>query len=154
MMYSAYKLNKQGDDKQPWRTPFPIWKQSAVSCVVLTVTSWPAYTYLRRQVRWSGVPISFRIFQFAVIHTVKGFGIFNKAEVDIFLEFFCLFYDPTDVGNFISGSSAFFKSSLNIWKFMVHKLLKPALENFDHYFSSVWKLSRSVMSSSLRPHGL
>ena len=76
--------------------------------------------------------------QFTVIHTVKGFGIVNKAEVDIFLEFSCFFYDPTDAGNLISGSSAFSKSNLNIWKFMVHVLLKPGLENFDHYFASIW----------------
>ena len=67
----------------------------------------------------------------------KGFGIVNKAEVDIFLEFSCFFYDPTDAGNLISGSSAFSKSNLNIWKFMVHVLLKPGLENFDHYFASM-----------------
>ena len=76
--------------------------------------------------------------QFAVIHTVKAFGIINKAEVDVFLKFSCFFYDPTDVGNLISGSSAFSKSSLNIWKFMVHILLKPGLENFDHSFASTW----------------
>ena len=67
--------------------------------------------------------------QFIVIHTVKGFGIVNKAEIDVFLEFSCFFDDPTDVGNLISGSSAFSKSSLNIWKFTVHILLKPGLEN-------------------------
>ena len=72
-----------------------------------------------------------------VIHTVKGFGIVNKAEVDVFLELSCFFDDPTDVGNLISGSSAFSKSSLNIWKFTVHVLLKPGLENFEHYFTSV-----------------
>ena len=76
--------------------------------------------------------------QFVVIHTVKGFGIVNKAEVDVFLELSCFFDDPTDVGNVISGSSAFSKSSLNIWKFMVHVLLEPGLENFEHYFASVW----------------
>ena len=76
--------------------------------------------------------------QFIVIHTVKGFGIVNKAEVDVFLELSCFFYDPVDVGNLISGSSAFSKTSLNIWKFMVHLLLKPSLENFKHYFTSVW----------------
>ena len=68
--------------------------------------------------------------QFIVIHTVKGFGIVNKTEVDVFLEFSCFFNDPTDVGNSISGSSVFSKSGLNIWKFMVHTLLKPGLENF------------------------
>ena len=75
--------------------------------------------------------------QFVVIHAVKGFGIVIKAEVDIFLEFSCFFNDSTDVGNLISGSSAFSKSSLNICKFMVHMLLKPGLENFEHYFASM-----------------
>ena len=74
--------------------------------------------------------------QFVVIHTVKGFGIVNKAE-DVFLEFFCFFDDPVDIGNLISGSSAFSKSSLNIWKFSVHILLKPGLENFEHYVTSM-----------------
>ena len=75
--------------------------------------------------------------QFVVIHTVKGFGVVNKAKVDIFLELSCFFDDLEDVGNLISGSSAFSKSSLNIWKFMVHVLLKPGLEDFEHYFASV-----------------
>ena len=75
--------------------------------------------------------------QFIVIHTVKGFGVVNKAEVDIFLELSCFTDGPMDVGNLISGSSAFSKSSLNIWKFTVHVLLKPGLENFEHYFASV-----------------
>ena len=76
--------------------------------------------------------------QFIVIHTVKGFGIVNKAEIDVFLELSCFSDDPADVGNLISGSSAFSKTSLNIWKFMVQILLKPGLENFEHYFTSVW----------------
>ena len=76
--------------------------------------------------------------QFIVIHTVKGFSIVNKAEVDVFLELSCFFDDPSDVGNLISGSSAFSKNSLNIWNFMVHILLKPGLENFEYYFTSVW----------------
>ena len=75
--------------------------------------------------------------QFVVIHTVKGVGVVNKAEVDVFLELSCFFNGPTDVGNLISGSSAFYKSSLNIWKLMVHELLKPGLENFEHYFASM-----------------
>ena len=73
--------------------------------------------------------------QFVVIHTVKGFGALNKAEV--LLELSCFFYDPADIGNLISGSSDFSKPSLNIWKFTVHVLLKPGLENFEHYFTSV-----------------
>ena len=75
--------------------------------------------------------------EFVVLHTVKGFGIINKAKVDVFLELSCIFYDPTHVGNLISGSSAFSRSSLNIWKFSVHILLKPDLGNFEHYFASV-----------------
>ena len=75
--------------------------------------------------------------QFIVIHTVKGFGIVNKAEIDVFLELSCFFNDPGDVGNLISGSSAFSKSSLKIWKFTGHVLLKPGLENFERYFTSV-----------------
>ena len=75
--------------------------------------------------------------QLIVIHTVKGFGTVNKAEIYVFLELSCFFGDPADVGNLISGSSAFSKSSLNIWKFMVHILLKPDLENFEHYFTRV-----------------
>ena len=75
--------------------------------------------------------------QFVEIHTVKGFGVVNKAEVGVFLELSCFFDNPIDVGNWISGSSAFSKSSLNIWKFTVHVLLKPGLENFEHYFASM-----------------
>ena len=75
--------------------------------------------------------------QFVLIHTVKGFGVVNKAKVDVFLELSHFFNDPMDVGNLISGSSAFSKSSLNIWKLMVHILLKPGLENFEHYFASM-----------------
>ena len=73
--------------------------------------------------------------QFVVIHTVKGFGIVGKAEIDVFLELSCFFDDPAQVGNVTSGSSAFSKSSLNIWKFTVHVLLKPSLENFEYYLS-------------------
>ena len=75
--------------------------------------------------------------QFVVIYAVKGFSIVNEAEVEVFLEFSCFFYDPTDIGNLISGSSAFTKSSLNTWKFMIHVLLKPSVENVEHYFISI-----------------
>ena len=120
MLYSAYELNKQGDNIQPWCTPFLIWNQSVVPCTVLTVASWPANRFLRRQVKWSGIPISFKNFlQFDVIHTVKDFSIVNEAEVEVFLEFSSFFYDPTDAGNLISGFSAFSKPSLNIWKLLV-----------------------------------
>ena len=111
---------------------------SVVPCPFLTVASWPAYRFLRRQVIWSDIPISWRIFQFVVIYIVKGFGIINKAKVDVFLELSCFFCDPADVGNLISGSSAFSESSLNFWKFTVHVLLMPCLENFELYFTSMW----------------
>ena len=134
-MYSAYKLNKQGDNIQP----FPIWNQSVIPCPVLTVASSSAYRFLKRQVRWSGIPISWRIFHSLLWSTVKGFGIVNKAEIDVFLELSCFFSDPADVGNLISGSSPFSKTSLTIWKFMVHILLENSgLENFEHYFTSMW----------------
>ena len=112
---------------------------SLVPCPVLTVASWPAYRFLKRQVRWSSIPISLRIF-----HTVccdphsQRLWHSQKAEVDVFLKLCYFFNDPADVDNLISGSSAFSKSSLNIWKFMVHVLLKPGLENFEDYFPSVW----------------
>ena len=119
---------------QPLHTPFLIWNQSAVLCPILIVASSPAYIFLRRQVMWFGILTSLRIFQFDVVHTVC---MVNKAEVDFFVKVSCLFDDPVDVGNLMSGSSAFSKSSLNIWKFTVHLLLKPGLENFEHYFTSV-----------------
>ena len=81
--------------------------------------------------------------QFVVIHTVKGFSVVNEA--DVFLEFSCFFYDPVDIGNLISGSSAFPKSSLYIWKFSVHVLLKPSLEEFEHYFASMWNECNCVV---------
>ena len=103
-----------------------------------SVSSWPAYRFLRRYLRWSGIPISLRIFHNLLWYTVKGFRVVSEAEVDIFLEFSCYFYDLTDVGNLVSGSSAFSESSLNIWKFSVHVLLKPGLENFEQCFASEW----------------
>ena len=88
-------------------------------------------------VRWSGSPISLWIFQF-MIHTVRGFSIVNDSEVDVFLKFPCFFFDLTDVGSLISGSSAFSKSNLNILKFLFHILLKPSLKDFKHYLTSIW----------------
>ena len=107
-----------------------------MSCSNCCFLTW--YRFLKRQLRWSGILISLRIFQFVVIPTIKGFSMVNEAEIDVFLEFSCFFYDPSDVGNLISGFSAFSKTSLNIRKFMVHILLKPDLKNFEHYFTSVW----------------
>ena len=135
MRYSAYKLNKQSDNIQPWRTPFPIWNQSVVPYLVLTIASWPAEQISQEEGKVICYSHPFQNFpQFIVIHTVKAFGIVIKAEIDVFMELSCFFDDPMDVGNLISGSSAFSKSSLNIWKFTVHILLKRSLENFEHYF--------------------
>ena len=147
MMDSAYKLNKQGDNIQDYVkvvyrhpaycTPFPIGNQSVFPCKVLTciLTCIQISLEADKTVWYSHLFQNFP--QFIVIHTVKAFGIVNKAEVDVFLELSCFFDDPTDVGNLISGSSGFSKSSLNIWKFTVHILLKPGLNNFEHYFASV-----------------
>ena len=117
----------------------------AISYLVLTVASWPAYRFLRRQIRWSGTHISLRIFQFVVIHTVKGFGIVNEGEVDVFLEFSLFFYNPLDVGNLIFHSSAFSQTSLYIWKFSVHVLLKPSLKDFEHDLASMWNECNCVV---------
>ena len=136
-MYSAYKLNKQGDNIQPWRTPFPIWNQPVVPCSALIVASWPAYRFLKRQVRWYGIPISFRIFHSWWWSTQsKALERSIKQKYIFFLELPCFFDDQTDVGNLISGFTAFSKSSLHIWKFKVHILLKPGLENFEYV--SMW----------------
>ena len=83
--------------------------------------------------------------QFVVIYTDKGFSVVNKAEVNVFLELSCFFDDPTDVGNLISGSPAFSKYNINIWKFSVHVLLKPSLENFEQYFARVWDKCNCVV---------
>ena len=145
-MYSAYKLHKQGDNIQPWRTPFPILNQSFVPCPVLTVASWPEYRFLRRQVKRYDIPISLRILHRLLWpKTAKGFNIVNEGEVDVFLEFSCFFYGPMDAGNLIPGSSAISKSSLNIWKFLVNVILKPRLENFDHYFATMWNECNCVV---------
>ena len=129
VMHSAYNLNKQGDNIQPCCTPFPILNQSVVLCKVLNVASWPTYRFLRRQARWSGIPISKNFPpQFVLIYTVKGFYVVNETEVEIFLEFPCFLYDPMNVGNLISGCSAFSKPSLYIWNFSIQVLLKPSLK--------------------------
>ena len=102
-----------------------------------SVSSWSAYRFLRRQVRWSGVPISLRIFHSLLWSTVKGFSMVNEAEVGVFLELPCFLYDSVIIGNLISGSSAFSKPSLCMWEFSVHILLKPSLEDFDHNLTSM-----------------
>ena len=111
MMYSACKLNKQGDNMQPYHTPFPIWNESFVPCPALTDASWPAHRILKRQVWYS--QLFKNLPQFIVIHTIKGFGVVNKAEVDVSLELFRFFYDPTDVDNLRFGSYAFSKSRIS-----------------------------------------
>ena len=143
MMYSPYKLNKQDNNIQPWCTPFPIWNQSvsmsSSNCCFLICMH---ISKEAGQVLW----YFHLLMNFPVCcDPVKGFGIANKAEVDVFLKITCFFDDPMDVGNLISGSSAFSKSSLNIWKFTVHVLLKPGLENFENYFTSVWDESNCAV---------
>ena len=145
MAYSAYKLSKQGDTIQPWHTPFLTLNQSIVPCPVLTY--FPTCKLASQEtgkVVWYS-----RLFKnfpwFVVIYTIKGFSIVNEAEVDVFLEFSCLFYDPTNVSNLISGSSAFSKSSLYTGKFSVHVLRKPSLKNFEHYFASMWNEHNCVV---------
>ena len=133
-MYSAYKLNKQGDKIQPCHIPFPILNQSVVPCAVVTVASWPAYRFLRRQVRWSGIPISLRIFQFVVIHTVKGFSIVNEAEVVAFLGFSSFFYDSTDV---------------IIWSLVPLPFPNPACTPGISRFAYCWSLGWRILSSPL-----
>ena len=111
-------------------------------CCFMSSPNWCFLTCIQISQEAGQVVCYFQLFkyfpQFVVIHTVKGFGVVNKAEVDVFPEFSCFFYDPADVGNLISCSSSFSKSSLNICTFMVHILFKPGLENFEHYFASVW----------------
>ena len=143
-MCTVYKLNKQGDSRQPCRTYFSILNQSVVLYRILTVASWPAHRFLRRQVRWSGIPISFKSFpQFIMIHTVKGFGVVDETEVDVSLEFPGFLYDPLNVGNLISGSSSFSKASLDIWKFLVALMLKPSMQDFNHYLWA-WEMNAIV----------
>ena len=104
-----------------------------------SVASWPAYRFLRRQLRWTGIPISWRISHSLLWSTQSKTLVKSiKQKQTLFLELSCFFTDPADVGNLISGSSAFSITRLNIWKFTVHVLLKSGLENFEHYFTSVW----------------
>ena len=130
-MYSAHKLNKQGDNIQPWHTPFPVRNQSVVPCPVLTIVSWTAYWFPRRQVRWSGLPISWRFFHNCDPHSQRLWC--NQQSRSR-----CFFYDPMDAGNLISCASAFSTSGSNIWKFMDCILRKPGLENFELSFIGMW----------------
>ena len=107
--------------------------QSIVPCLA----SWLAYRFHKRQVRWSGIPISWRIFH-SFLWCTQSKALVNGIETDVFLEFPCFFYDPMDVGNLISCSSALSKLSLYIWKFLAYLLLKPSLKDFEHYLASMW----------------
>ena len=136
IMYSAYNLNKQG-------TIYSLevlLSQLEPACSSMSGSCYCFFLHTGFSRGRSGGLVfpSLKSFsQFLVIHTVKGFGIVNKAEVDVFLELSCFFDNPADIGNLISGSSAFSKTSLNIREFTVHELLKPGLENFEHYFTSM-----------------
>ena len=110
--------------------------KSDFPCPVLTVAFWPVYRFLRRQVRWSGIPVSWRI-SHSLLWSIQSKALVNE-EVSVFLKFLCFFHDPADVGNLISGSSVFSKSRLYIWKFSVHIMLKPSLNNFKLYLVSIW----------------
>ena len=112
--------------------------KSVVPCTVPTFASWPEYRFLRRQVRWFGIPISFRICHSLLWSTSQGFSVVNEAEVDVFSGILLLFLWSNGCCNLISGSSAFSKSSLNIWKFSIYVLLKPDLKNFEHYLGNMW----------------
>ena len=114
---------------------FSYLEPTVVPCPVLTVASWPAYSFLRRKIKWPVILISLRIFQFVLIHIVKDFSIVSETEVDVFLEFPCFLIDSINVGNLISGSPASLKPNLHI---SLHILLKPNLKDFEHYFAGVW----------------
>ena len=137
MRYSAYKLYKQGDNIQPWCSPFPIWNQFVVLCLVLTVASWPAYRFQRRPVRWSGIPISLRIFQFVVTHTVKALAKSMKQS-RYFSGILLLFLRSSRCWQFDLWFLCLYILNLYIWKFLVHVLFKPSLKDFEHYHASMW----------------
>ena len=129
------KLNKQGDNIQPWRTLLLIWNQSVFPCPILIVAPWPAYRFLRRQVKWSGIPISWRIFQFVVIHTVKGFGVVNKAEVDVF------FWN--------SLALLMIQWMLAIWSLVPLPFLNPAWISGNSWFTYCWSMAYRILSITL-----
>ena len=139
MIDSAYKLNKQGENIQPWCTysftSFEPVCRSMYSSNCCFLTCIQVSQEAGKVVLYSHVFKNFP--QFVMLHTVKGFSLINEAEVDVFLEFSCFFYDPTDVGNLISGSSTFSKSDLYIWKFSVHVPLKPSMKNFEYDLASM-----------------
>ena len=131
-------LNKQGDNIEPWCTPFPIWNQSVVPCPVLTVASWPPYRFLRRQVRWSGIPISLKFSVICCDPHSQRFWYSQWSRYRYFSGILLIFPWSSRSCHLISGSSAFSKARLHIWKFSVHVVLKPSLKDFEHYFDSMW----------------
>ena len=156
-MYSAYNLNKQGDNIQTWGTNLLIWNQLIVRCLFLTIASWPAYRFLRRQVRWSGIPISFRIFHSLLWSTQSKALTQSRKQSICFSGTLLIFLWSKGRWQLIYVFSAFSKPSLSIWNFSVHVLLKTHLENFEHYFARVFssvQFSGSVMFDSLWPYGL
>ena len=138
MMYSAYKLNEQGDDIQPCHTSFPFWNESVV---LLSGSNYSFLTHIQISQETGKVVWYAYLFKnfplFVVIHTGKVVSIVNEAEVNVFLKFSFFLYDPTNAGNLISGSSVFSKPSLHIWKFLVQILLKPSLKDFEHNLTSM-----------------
>ena len=134
MMYSASNLSNQGDSIQPWHTPFLIWNQS-VPCSVLAVASWPAYRFLRRQIRWSGISISVSFPQLVVIHTVKGFCKVDEAEVGVFLQFFCFFYDPAMLAVWSLVPLCFLNPD---WTYGISQFLYCLRLASRNYFRSMW----------------
>ena len=132
MMDSAKKLNKQGDNIQTWRTPFPVWNQAVVLCPVLAVASWPAYRYLRRQIRWSGIPISWRIFHsFYGLH--RGFGVVSEAEVDVILKL----------------SFSMIQQMLAVWSLVPLPFLNSAWTSGSSQFMSCWSLVWRILTITL-----
>ena len=139
MMHSAYKSNKQGENIQAWHTPFPILNlESVAPGMVLTVAFDLHKSFSGGQVRWSGISISLRISTMCCDPHRQIFRVVIEAEVDVLLEFSCFSYDPTDVGSLMSGPSDFSKSSLYIWNFSVHALLKSSLKDFEQNLTSMW----------------
>ena len=143
-MYSTYKLNKQDDNIQPWCTPFLIWSQSVIPCLVLTIASWLSYRFLRRQVTWYGISISLRIFHiFVVIHTVNGFSTVNEAKVDVFWN---------------SLAFSMIPQMLAIWSLVPLPFLNPAWTclssqlTLDFHLSCIYKISRDPSLSLVRQH--
>ena len=139
-MYSAYKLNKQDDSLHVLLSQF--WTMSSSNCCFLTCIQ--VSQEAGKVVRYSHVFKNFP--QFVVIHIVKGFSVVNEAEIAVFLELSCFLHEPANVDNLISGSSAFSKPSLYIWKFLVYVLLKPSLKDFERDLSSTWNEPNCIVT--------